>query len=298
MVTNSKSTHLIKNRSIFPYINGIIMLILIVITVYPFIYVIMASFSDAVLLAANAGAFLIKPFGFSLEGYKIVLRNPNILIGYKNTLIYVTLGTSINLAFTILGAFVLSRRKFMLKKIMIVMIIITMYFSGGMIPRFIVVQSVGLYDTIWALLIPNAISTWNLIIMRTSFNAIPHEMEEAAKIDGANDLQLLFRVVIPLSVPVIAVMALFYGVGHWNAWFDSMIFIRNTRLYPLQLFLREILIMEQMGEMTSPEVIDDFFNLQLVKYCSIVISTVPILCIYPLLQKYFVKGIMVGALKG
>ncbi len=283
---------------VFPIFNGIVMVLLAVITAYPLLYVVFASFSDSVQLANCNGAFLYKPLGFSLKGYRLVFNNPNIAIGYRNTFIYVVLGTAINLLMTTLGAFVLSRKAFLLKKPLMIMVVITMYFSGGMIPRFLVVNSISIMNTIWALLLPGAISTWNLIIMRTSFMGIPGELEEAVIIDGANDIQLLFRIIIPLSLPVLAVMTLFYGVGHWNAWFDAMIYIRNTRLYPLQLFLRDILIMEQLQDMSSPEAMNDYFNLKLVKYCAIIVSTVPILCIYPFLQKFFVKGIMVGALKG
>lgn len=150
----------------------------------------------------------------------------------------------------------------------------------------------------WALLIPNALSTWNLIIMRTSFLSIPEEIEESTRIDGANDIVILLKIIIPLSIPVIAVIALFYGVGHWNAWFDAMVFIRNRKIYPLQLFLREILIQESMRDMTSVVIMDDYYVRELVKYCTVIVATVPILCVYPFLQKYFVKGVMVGALKG
>lgn len=277
--------------------NGGLMILMILITVYPLLYVLFASFSNPVLLMANIG-LLYKPLGFSVAGYRLVLNNPNILIGYSNTILYVVLGTSINLLLTILGAFVTSRKKFLLKPVLMIMIILTMYFSGGLIPRFLVVRNLGLLDSIWALLLPNAISTWNLIIMRTSFQGIPGELEESSHIDGANDIQLLFKIIVPLSMPVIAVMILFYGVGHWNAWFDAMIFVSNRKLYPLQLFLREILLQDSMADMNDVAAMEDFFNKQLVKYSTVIVSTLPILCVYPFVQKYFVKGVMVGALKG
>lgn len=283
----------------FQLVNGLFMILLMVITVYPLLYVLFASFSDPIQLYSSSGRLLYKPLGFSLAGYKLVLNNPNIALGYRNTIFYVLVGTFINLVLTIIGAFVLSRRHLLLKKFFMVLVIITMYFSGGMIPRFLVIKDLGLLDTVWAMILPNAVSTWNLIIMRTSFLAIPSEIEEASAIDGANDIQMLVKVIIPLSGPVIAVMVLFYGVGHWNEWFDAMIFLRDNTLYPLQLFLREILIENQISaDMASVEQIDDFFNKELIKYCTIVVSTAPILCVYPFLQKYFVKGVMVGALKG
>jgi len=282
---------------IFDIINVGLMLFVVVITVYPMLYVLFASISEPMQLMSHTG-LILKPLGFSLKGYKLVLANPNIVIGYRNTLFYVIVGTSINLFLTILGAFILSRKKYLLKKFFMIMVIITMYFSGGIVPRYLLISNIGMLNTIWALLLPNAISTWNLIIMRTSFLTIPAEIEESTKIDGANDIVLLFRIIVPLSIPVIAVIALFYSVNHWNAWFDAMIYIRNRKIYPLQLFLREILIQDNTVDMTSVAMMDDFYVRELVKYCTIIVATVPILCVYPFLQRYFIKGIMVGALKG
>lgn len=282
---------------LFSAVNGGLMVLLIIVTLYPMLHVLFASLSDPVRLTSHVG-LLWKPLGFSLAGYRLVLGNPNILIGYRNTLFYVLLGTSINLMLTTFGAFALSRRDLLLKKPLLIMIVLTMYFSGGMIPRFLVVQNLDLLNTVWALLLPNAISTWNLVIMRTSFQGMPVELEESTRIDGANEIQYLFHILIPLSMPVIAVMVLFYGVAHWNAWFDAMIFINKRPLYPLQLFLREILLQDSLSDMSETQAIQDFFNQGLVKYCTVVVSTVPILCVYPFLQKFFVKGVMVGALKG
>jgi putative aldouronate transport system permease protein len=293
-VVRNKGT---TGEKIFSCFNALVMILLITITAYPILYVLFASFSDSIELAKYMGP-LYRPLGFSLAGYQIVLRNPNILIGYKNTIFYVAAGTLINLSLSSLGAFVLSRKNYYFKKPFMVMILITMYFSGGLIPRFLLVNNLGLLDTVWALLLPNAINTWNLIIMRTSFQSIPADLEDSARIDGANEFLLLFRIILPLSSALLAVMALFYGVGHWNSWFDAMIFIRNRKLYPLQLFLREILLENSMRDMGSIQEMEDFYNRELVKYCTIMVSTLPILCMYPFLQRYFVKGVMLGALKG
>ncbi len=284
-------------EKIFAIFNGIIMMILVVITIYPMIYVLFASFSDSILLAKHIGP-IYKPLGFSLAGYNIVFMNPNIAIGYRNTIIYTLFGTLLNMILTILGAFVLSRRGYPFKSIMMIFIIITMYFSGGMIPRFLVVNNLKLTNTIFALILPNAISTWNLIIMRTSFAALPNDLEDSAKIDGANDFVLLIKVILPLSTAVLAVISLYYIVAHWNAWFDAMIFLQNRKLYPLQLFLREILLQDSFADMNSIQELEDYYNRGLIKYCTIIASTAPILCVYPFIQKYFVKGVMIGALKG
>lgn len=265
---------------------------------YPMVHVLMASFSDPSRLMAHQG-LLLWPDGFSLEGYKVVLENPNIVVGYQNTLIYVVCGTALNIFLTSLGAYVLSRRKLMFKKPLTFMIVFTMYFSGGLIPNFLLVQNLGLYDTRFALILPGAIATWNLIVMRTSFQQIPPSLEESARIDGANDFVILFRIILPVAKATVAVMVLIYAVGHWNSWFNAMIYLRRRELFPLQLFLREILIANSNAgnvfENTGDEGV--FLLEELIKYCTIVVSTVPILCIYPMVQKYFVKGVMMGSIK-
>lgn len=281
----------------FDAYNIIFMTFLIIVTIYPVLYVVFASLSDPIKLMAHEGA-LWKPLGFTLKGYKLVLSNPNIIIGYRNTAIYVFAGTAINLLLTSLGAYVLSRKKFLLKNFFMIIVVITMYFSGGLIPRYFVIRNLGMIDKIWALILPNAINTWNLIIMITAFSGIPDEIEESAKIDGANDIRILFRIILPLSLPVVAVLALYYGVAHWNAWFDAMVFLKSRTLFPLQLFLREILIQNETTDMSTDVMLDAAYYSELIKYCTIIISTVPITCLYPFLQKYFVKGIMIGSLKG
>ena len=242
---------------------------------------------------------MLIPNGLDFSGYKAVFSNKNILVGYRNTLIVVVVGTALNIIMTSIGAFVLSRREFALKKVMTIMIILTMYFSGGLIPSYLVIYKyLNLGDTLWALMLPGAISTYNLIIMRTNFKAIPQSLEESARIDGANEIIVLFRIIIPLSLPIISVMVLFYGVAHWNAWFNALIYIRKPSLYPLQLRLREILLLNDAQSMASGSNAADRFNIgESIKYATIIVATLPILCVYPFIQKYFVKGMMVGAVK-
>ncbi len=292
----------IRNRSAGEYLfTGVTLTLLTLVAVlclYPLLYVFFASISDSAQMMQHQG-LVLYPLGFTLDSYARVLLNPMIATGYLNTLFYVVVGTLVNLALTILGAYGLSRKALLLKKQIMFIIVFTMFFSGGLIPLFLVVQRLNLINTRWAVIFPVAIETTNLIIMRTSFQAIPYGIEESVKIDGANDWVILTKIVIPLSMPVIAVMTLFYGVSRWNAWFNASIFLQDRVLYPLQIVLREILIINDNNSMligiasgTSNSVGET------IKYATIIIATVPILTIYPFLQKYFVKGVMVGAIKG
>ncbi|MGF9696574.1 MULTISPECIES: carbohydrate ABC transporter permease [Paenibacillus] len=283
---------------IFDTLNIVFLTGLMIITLYPFLYVIFASLSVPSELVKHSG-ILLWPKGFYPEAYKLVLQNPMIISGYKNTLFYVVVGTSLNVFFTALFAFVLSRREMYWKKYMMMMVVFTMFFSGGLIPGYILVKNLGMLDTRWALIIPGLIATWNLIIMRTSFQAIPVELEEAAKIDGASDFRIFAQIILPLSVPVLAVMALFYGVGHWNSWTGALIYLRDRELFPLQLVLREILIENSTTDTTNlSTTTGDPFLGEVVKYATIIVATLPILVLYPFIQKYFTKGVMIGALKG
>ncbi len=267
--------------------------------VYPFIYVLFASLSDPARIVAHRG-ILVAPLGFSLGPYRMVFENPHILSGYKNTLIVLVAGTSINLFLTSLGAYGLSRRRIALRDALMFLIVFTMMFRGGLIPLYLQVGSLGLVDTRWSLILPSAVSAWNLVIMRTYLLSLPESLEESARIDGAGDWTILFRVVLPLAMPVVAVMTLFYGVHHWNSWFHAMLFLRDRALYPLQLILREILIANDTRSMTTSLIssVDEEQVGETIKYATIVVATLPILCAYPLLQKYFVKGVMIGAIKG
>ena len=285
---------------IFEWGNKAIIFILTLIFLYPLWHVIMASFSDANLLIAHTGA-LLRPQGWSLRGYQAVFNNKNILSGYANTIFYVSAGTVLNIIMTTLGAFVLSRQKMYFKKFLTLFVIITMYINAGLIPEFLLVRNLGLYNSRAALLLPGLVGTWNLIVMRTVFNQVPRSLEESAMIDGANDFTILTRIILPVSKATIMVMVLFYAVGHWNSWFSAVIFLRDRDKYPLQLFLREILLMNNTADSSisaADATTSDFFMLgEVIKYSAIVVSTVPILLIYPLVQKYFVTGVMMGSLK-
>ncbi len=282
---------------IFDLVNTIIMLILVIITLYPIYHVLMASFSDSNRLIAHQG-LLISPLGFSWEAYSRVLDNPNIFSGYRNTLIILFLGTFVNLFFTALGAYALSR-KFLLRKPIMIAIIFTMFFSGGLIPTYLLINNwLHMGNSLLALIVPVAISTWNLIIMRTSFEAVSESLIESAKIDGSGEMGILFKIVVPLSMPVIAVMILYYGVAHWNSWFNAMLFIRNRELFPLQLILREILVMNDTSSMQLGDAMADQQGIrESIKYATIMVATLPILFVYPFLQKFFAKGVMIGAVK-
>ncbi len=275
------------------------MLALMLVTLYPLLYVLFASLSNPVDLMMTRGAILSPIGGVTTDAYQAVMDNPMILIGYRNTLFYVIGGTLLNLVMTTLGAYALSRRNVMFKNWIMLGIVFTMFFGGGLIPRYLLVsQTLNLQDTPWALIFPGAIGTLNLIILRTAFETVPVALEEAARMDGANDFQILWNVIIPTSLPTLAVITLFYAVAHWNAWFDAMLFLRNRELYPLQLILREILISNSTATMTSGASASDVMPLgETIKYATIVVATLPILCVYPFLQKYFVKGVMIGAIK-
>ena len=285
-------------EKIFDFCNILFMLFMIVITLYPFLYVVFGSVSMPAEFSRHTG-LLLAPTGFQLEAYKLVLQNEDILTGYLNTLIYVGAGTSISILLTILMAFVVSRKKLMLKSFLIKMMMLTMFFSGGMIPTYLMMQDIGIMGTRFSVILPGLISVTNVIILRTAFMGIPQGLEESAKIDGANDFIVLFKVIVPLSMPAIAVMVLFYGVGRWNSWFDAFLYLRNRELFPLQLILREILVESSTDNMMiSLGALNGLDMSEIIKYATIIVSTIPILCIYPLLQKHFVKGVMIGAIKG
>ena len=289
---------MIENRSpgdrIFIGTVYIITGLMALMCLYPMLHVLFASISDPIRLMQHTGVIL-KPLGFSLEGYKIVLKNPNIPVSYLNTIIYVAVGTSINILMTTLGAYALSRKGYMFKKTITLLIVFTMYFNGGLIPNFLMVKALGMYNTIWALVVPGAISTWNLIVMKTCFQAIPVSLEESARLDGANDFVILLKVFLPLSKATMAVMLLFYAVTQWSSWFNAMIYLSDRKKFPLQLIMREILIANSTSGNTMDS--DVMFLEEVVKYATIIVSTVPVLCIYPFVQKYFMTGVMMGSVK-
>lgn len=283
---------------IFDALNVGLLFLVVIVTLYPFLYVVFASLSSSTQFMAHDG-ILLAPVGFSIKSYIAVLRNPSIYIGYRNTVMYVVLGTAINIFLTSLGAYVLSRRYLRLVKYIMMLIIFTMYFSGGLIPTYLLMRNLHLDNTIFAVLLPGAISTWNLLILRTSFGAIPPALEEAARIDGAGEWRILFQIIMPVSIPILMVMCLFYSVGHWNSWFNAMIYLRDVKLYPLQLFLRMILIQNDLKAMTggAADAAEANDIAVTIKYATIIVSTLPILVVYPFVQKYFVKGALIGAVK-
>jgi len=276
------------SEQVFDCFNIVMMAVVIIITLYPIIYVLFASFSDPGRLVSSTG-LLFYPLGFHILGYQKVFENPMILYGYRNTILYTSVGTCINVAMTSLAAFCLSRKRFYIRHALMFVVTFTMFFSGGLIPTYLQVRSYGLYNTMWALILPGAMSAWNMIIMRTAFLAIPDSLEESARIDGATNLTIMLRIVMPLSTAIVAIMVLFYSVGHWNAWFNAMIYLRTRTKYPLQLVLREVLIVNMTDSMSAGEGSSERQSLgEVIKYATIIVATVPTLLIYPYLQKYFV----------
>ena len=286
-----------KGENVFLVFNYLFLVLVSAICLYPMIYVLFASLSNNNQLMQHTG-LLLTPAGFSVTAYARVFKNPMILIGYRNTLFILTAGVLLSLFMTSLGAYFLSRKGVLFKKPIMMFIIFTMFFSGGMIPTYLNLRDLGLINSLWGLIIPAAISTYNMIIMRTGFMSIPESLTEAAIIDGAGHLRILFSVVLPLSKAIIAVMVLYYGIAIWNAWFWASAIIRERELYPLQVILREILLQHSALEMSTGVDAGDQDSIALtIRYATIIVSTVPVLCIYPFLQKYFSKGVMIGAIK-
>ena len=290
-----------KGDLVFDTINTLLLVLVMLVVLYPLYFIVIASFSDP--LEVLSGHVVFFPKKVSLEAYKMVFRDAQILTGYRNTIFYTLLGTAVNIVLTVLAAYPLSRRDLAGRKFFTVMLAVTMFFSGGLIPTYLMVSNtLHLLDTIWAMILPGAISVWNVIIVRTYFQtSIPPELSEAAMVDGCSDFMLLAKVILPLSMPVLAVMVLFYGVAHWNSFFNALIYLNDKALYQLQLILRSILVQNTMSEDMLAEV-DSLANRQVmaetIKYALIVVASAPIIAVYPFLQKYFVKGIMVGAIKG
>lgn len=286
------------SHSIFSITNIVFLLLLSVVMVYPVWYVICASFSTSNGLMAHMGV-LLMPVGLSFEAYSGVFKNPMVAKGYINTLIIVSGGVGINMILTCLGAYCLSRKNLYWGNTIMKLITVTMFFSGGLIPSYLLVtRTLGLNDSFWALMLPSAINTYYLIIMRTAFKQIPGSLIESAKLDGATHRQILTKVVLPLSTSIIAVLVLYYTVGHWNSWFPASIYLKSRSKFPLQLILREILIQNDTVSMSKSVIAADQYSVgETIKYAIIVVATVPILIVYPFLQRYFVKGIMIGAVK-
>lgn len=286
------------SERVFEKANIIFMCIMCVVMIYPMIHVLCASFSSPAIMSGYKG-ILLWPKGFTTVAYQLMAKNPMILRGYINTAIVLISGVTLNVILTAFGAYVLSQKSFAMRSKIMLMIVFTMYFSGGIIPFYFTVKSLGMENSLLSLILPTAVSTYNLIIMRTSFMSIPDSLEESARLDGAGHFTILFRIVLPLSRAVVAVMILYYAVAHWNSWFNAMLFLTDRKKFPLQLILREILIQNDTSSMLQNVGIGEQGLVgETIKYAVIIVSTVPILCIYPFIQKYFEQGVMIGAVKG
>ena len=277
-----------------------ILSIILVIVLYPLIYVVAASFSDP--QAVISGKVILWPVDVTLRGYQAVFKNPKILTGFANSLFYMFVGTAINLVMTMLCAYPLSRKEFTARNKIAALFVFTMYFSGGLVPNYMIVSKLGLINTRWAMLIPTAMSTYNMIIARTYMvNSIPDELYEAAQLDGCSPFKYLLKVIVPLSKPIIAVLALYYGIAKWNNYFDAMLYLNDSSKWPITMVLREILIQNQIDPtmLTDASALSKLQGMtELLKYSVIVVASVPVLMIYPFVQKYFVKGVTIGAVKG
>ncbi len=283
---------------LFDWLNVAFMIVLMFVMLYPLLHVIFSSLSDSNQLMSHTG-FVLRPYGFTTAAYTSVFQNRIFASGYVNTLINVTLTIVINVGLTTLGAFALSRKDLLFGRPLMILITFTMVFSGGLIPLYLLVKGLGITNTRWALILPTAISAYNLIIMKTAFESIPESLFESARIDGANDFVVLLRIALPVSLSAVAVMVLFYGVEQWNAWFPAMIYLKERSLWPLQLVLREIVLANTLNDMlTSVEMSDKASIAESIKYATVVVATLPILFAYPFLQRFFVKGVMIGSIKG
>ena len=288
-------------RKVFNTFNILFMIILMILTLYPFLYVLFASLSEPLKLYSHTG-LLLHPLGFSLKGYSFVLNYRAIWNGYAVTLFLATVGTACTLTASLLFAYVLSKKDSMLHGFFTFTAVFTMYFNGGMVPTYLIVKNVGLLDSVWSLIIPGLISTYYVIILRTALTGVPKEMIESAELDGANEMVTLVRILLPLILPTIAAISLFIVVGYWNSWTSALLYIQDNKKMPLQMVLRQIVVNNDVsaaaGTGASNRSGEDQATRMLLKYATIMVSVIPIICVYPFLQKYFTKGVMVGALKG
>lgn len=297
---NTKFKNSSTGDKVFIILVYVLLSAVMLIVLYPLIYIISASFSDP--QAVVSGKVVLWPVDVTLRGYKAVFKNPKIITGFINSFIYMGVGTVVNLIMTMLCAYPLSRKEFTARNKIAALFVFTMYFSGGLMPTYMVVNKLGLINTRWAMIIPSAMSTYNMIIARTYMvNSIPDELYEAAQIDGCSPFKYLLKVIVPLSKPILAVLALYYGIAKWNNYFDAMLYINDASLQPLTIVLREILIQNQIDPtmLTDASALSKLQGMtELLKYAVIVVASVPVLAIYPFVQKYFVKGVAIGAVKG
>lgn len=298
-----------KADRIFGIVNGVILTLLTLLIAYPLYFVVIASVSDYI--AINSGRVVLWPVGLNFDSYQYVLEYNDIWNGYGNTIIITLLGTSLNLALTFTGAYALSKSRLPGMRQCMLLITFTMFFSGGLIPTYIMVSNMGMRNTIWAMILPGAVSAYNLILVRNYYQKnIPAELLQAAMIDGCDDIRVFLSIALPLSAPMLATMALFYGVGHWNQFFEALIYLSDRKMYPLQQVLREILLINSEGTLNmagntstamaeGSEALAEIINrAETMKYAVIIVASLPVLCVYPFLQRYFMKGMLVGSIKG
>lgn len=299
--THSSMNRMTRGDKIFETVNCIFLGIITVIILYPLIYVLSASISDP--MSVTSGKMLLWPVDLTLDNYAEVFKNNNIMTGYRNSLAIMFMGTAINIVMTLLAAYPLSRRDLWGRGVIMKLMTVTMFFGGGLIPTYLMVgKTLKLMDSWLALILPGALSVYNMIIMRTYFQtSIPYELQEAAEIDGCSPVITLIRIMLPMSGPIIAVLCLYYGVGHWNSYFNALLYIRTESIQPLQLYLRKVLTannMQSLMEMGADEAARQAMRAETIKYSVIVVSSIPMLIIYPFVQRFFVKGVMIGAIKG
>lgn len=297
-----------KRRShqdkIFDAVLFVILTIVLIVVAYPLYFVIISSFSDPIPVARGQVTFL--PIGFTLDGYKAVLGEKNVMRGFQNSIVYTVIGVAFNLFLTIPTGYALSRKDFFARKYIMFFYIFTMFVGGGMMPTYLVVKGTGLMDTMWALIIPGAITVYNMIVCRTFFATnIPDELLEAARLDGCGNTQFFFRIALPLSGAITAIMILYYGVGRWNDYYQSLLYLNTRSKWPLQMELRQILLLNSMRQTTSVMTAEELAEkerlealVEMMKYSLIVVSSLPMMILYPFIQKYFVKGVMIGSVKG
>jgi len=295
-----------RGDRLFVWCNSLILVLALIVVLYPLLYIVSASISNPKFV--NSGEMWLIPMDITFDGYRLVFNNSKIWTGYTNTIVYTIVGTVVNLFVTLPAAYALSRTDFYGRTFFMGMFLFTMFFGGGLVPSYLLVKQLGLINSMWALLLPGAASVWNIIVARTFFqSAIPKELQEAAHIDGCTNMRLFLRVVLPLSAPIIAVMALFYGVGHWNSYFGALIYLNDEAKYPLQMILRQILVLQEMSAEMTGVAVDSSVAIamnnkadvaSLIKYAVIIVSTLPVIAVYPFLQRYFVQGVMIGSLKG
>lgn len=288
------------SRHLFNVINYTVLTAFAVLCLLPVLHVLASSFSDPNWLNTKAG-LVLWPKGLNVEGYKMVFANTELVHSYINTILYVASATVIGMLITLVGGYVLSKKNLLWGDTIMMLISVTMLFSGGIIPSYIIMEKLNLLDTPWAVILPNCVTTFNLIVMRTGFASIPPELEESARLDGAGELTIIFRVLLPLVKATAATIALYYIVMHWNSWFQAAMYLQNRKLYPLQLIMREILIVNDTSsatQMANNAMANMDVYKQLVKYCAIIVSSAPLTCVYPFVMKYFKSGVMIGSIKG